>query len=109
RPCARGGTDRREETEREHHLPPMFALLGYEPKPWTPIDSLVVKGDMTQTLNFTDTPLVLALLQKSLATDLTSRWFPALPPTAQSPYDPGPYPAASSPTLIGDQAALSAS
>src|SRR5438132_5007075 len=71
----------------------MFALLGYQPKPWTPSDSLVVKGDMTQTLNFTDTPLVMALLAKSLGPDLASKWFPVLPPNPQSPYDPGPYPA----------------
>ena len=70
----------------------MFKLLGYEPQPWTPIDSLLVKGDMTQTLNFTDTPLVMSLLSKSLGADLASEWFPILPPNAQSPYDPGPYP-----------------
>ena len=46
---------------------------------------------MTQTLNFTDTPLVIAQLDKSLGADLTSEWFPVLPPNAQSPYDPGPY------------------
>jgi len=59
---------------------------------WTPIDTLIVKGDMTQTLNFTDTPLVMAMLNKSLGADLTSTWFPVLPPNPQSPYDPGPYP-----------------
>ena len=75
----------------------MFTLLGYQPQPWTPIDSLIVKGDMTQTLNFTDTPLVMALLDKSLGPDLTSEWFPVLPPNVQSPYDPGPYPAPSPP------------
>src|SRR3981081_4305163 len=69
----------------------MSPLLGYQPKPWTPIDTLVVKGDMTQTLNFTDTPLVMALLQKSLGSDLTAQWFPVLPPNPQSPYDTGPY------------------
>jgi penicillin amidase len=69
----------------------MFTLLGYRPQPWTPIDSLLIKGDMTQTLNFTDTPLVMALLNKSLGMDLTSEWFPILPPNQQSPYDSGPY------------------
>src|SRR6185312_9628988 len=106
---AQGVNDRIDEAKRGRQLPAMFTLLGYEPKPWTPIDSLVVKGDMTQTLNFTDTPLVMALLQKSLGADVTAQWFPILPPNAQSPYDPGPYPPASSPTLIGDQAALTAS
>src|SRR5207244_1753214 len=69
----------------------MFTLLGYQPQPWSPIDSLLVKGDMTQTLNFTDTPLVMALLKKSLGADLSSEWFPILPPNQQSPYDIGPY------------------
>ena len=89
---AQGVNDRIEEAKRTHQLPAMFTLLGYEPKSWTPIDSLIVKGDMTQTLNFTDTPLVMALLDKSLGADLTTEWFPVLPPNSQSPYDPGPYP-----------------
>jgi len=90
---AQGVNDRIAEAEAERQLPAMFTLLGYRPKPWTPIDTLIVKGDMTQTLNFTDTPLVMALLEKSLGADLTAQWFPILPPNPQSPYDPGPYPA----------------
>lgn len=97
---AQGVNDRISEAEAQHQLDPMFALLGYQPKPWTPIDTLVVKGDMTQTLNFTDTPLVMALLERSLGQDLTDSWFPVLPPNAQSPYDSGPYPPATTPTQI---------
>jgi penicillin amidase len=88
---AQGVNDRISEAESMHQLDPMFTLLGYQPRPWTPIDSLLIKGDMTQTLNFTDTPLVMAMLNKSLGADLTSEWFPILPPNTQSPYDPGPY------------------
>ena len=88
---AQGVNDRIDEATSAHQLDAMFTLLGYQPEHWTPVDSLLVKGDMTQTLNFTDTPLVMALLNKSLGTDLTSEWFPVLPPNAQSPYDPGPY------------------
>jgi len=88
---ADGVNDRIDEAEREHQLPAMFTLSNYKPARWTPIDSLLVKGDMTQTLNFTDTPLVMALLEKSLGPDLTSEWFPVLPPNQQSPYEPGPY------------------
>src|SRR6266851_4802818 len=88
-----GVNDRISEAEATHQLPAMFTLLGYQPKPWSPIDSLIVKGDMTQTLNFTDTPLVMALLEKSLGPKVTADWFPILPPNPQSPYDPGPYPA----------------
>src|SRR5260370_2658828 len=94
---AQGVNDRISEAETNHQLPAMFALLGYQPKPWTPVDSLIVKGDMTQTLNFTDTPLVMALLQKSLGADLTAQWFPVIPPNPQSPYDPRPYPPAATP------------
>jgi penicillin amidase len=89
---AQGVNDRIDEAERTHQLPAMFTLSNYKPAPWAPVDSLVVKGDMTQTLNFTDTPLVMALLEKTLGPDLTSEWFPILPPNQQSPYDPGPYP-----------------
>ena len=88
---AQGVNDRIAEARSTHQLDAMFTLLAYQPRQWTPIDSLLVKGDMTQTLNFTDTPLVMAQLNKSLGADLTSEWFPVLPPNQQSPYDPGPY------------------
>ncbi len=104
---AQGVNDRIQEAERQHTLDPLFTLLGYTPKPWTPIDTLVVKGDMTQTLNFSDTPLALALIQKSLGADLTSEWFPLLPPNEQSPYDPGPYPPAAAPAQIAPVSTLS--
>ena len=94
---ARGVNDRIEEDKRLHQLPALFTLLGYTPEPWTPIDTLIVKGDMTYTLNFTDTPLVMELLDRSLGPDLTASWFPILPPNPQSPYDPGPY--AGNPTV----------
>ncbi|TMF99404.1 MAG: penicillin acylase family protein, partial [Chloroflexi bacterium] len=88
---AQGVNDRIDEARSTHTLDAMFSLLGYEPKPWTPVDSLLIKGDMTQTLNFTDTPLAMALLTKSLGADLANEWFPTLPPNQQSPYDTGPY------------------
>ena len=88
---AQGVNDRIGEDEDRHQLPGMFAILGYQPQPWTPIDSLLVKGDLTQDQDFTDTPLVMALLQKSLGPDLVNKWFPVLPPNPQSPYDLGPY------------------
>jgi penicillin amidase len=103
---SQGVNDRIDEAERQHQLPAMFTLLGYQPRAWTPIDTAIVKGDMTQTLNFTDTPLVMALLDKSLGPDLTSKWFPVLPPNPQSPYDPGPYPTAVAPAPIASMATL---
>jgi penicillin G amidase len=91
---ADGVNARITEAEVQSQLDPMFTLLGYKPTAWRPVDTLIIKGDMTQTLNFTDTPLVMAQLNKSLGADLTSEWFPVLPPNQQSPYDPGPYPPA---------------
>ena len=91
---AQGVNDRIAEAESTHQLNAMFTLVGYRPKPWSPIDSLLIKGVMTQTLSFDDTPILVALIDKSLGADLTSEWFPVLPPNGQSPYDPGPYPKA---------------
>ncbi|MEA2629767.1 MAG: penicillin amidase, partial [Chloroflexota bacterium] len=88
---AKGVNDRIDEAKKTHQLDVMFTLLGYQPEPWTPVDTLIVKGDMTQTLNFTDTPLVMELLDKALGSQLASAWFPIMPPNPQSPYDPGPY------------------
>jgi penicillin amidase len=88
---AQGVNDRIAEAKSSHQLDVMFTFLGYQPKQWTPIDTLTIKGDMTQSLNFTDTPLLVAQLNKSLGRDLTSEWLPLLPPNAQSPYQPGPY------------------
>jgi penicillin amidase len=95
------------EAEATNQLDPLFALLGYKPAAWRPIDTLVIKGDQTQTQNFTDTPLLMALANKSLGADLASEWFPVQPPNQQAPYDPGPYaPAAMAP--IESMPALSA-
>ena len=93
---AQGVNDRITEATSLHQLDPMFTLLGYQPQPWTPIDTLIVKGDMTQTLNFTDTPLLMAQLDRTLGPTLTAQWFPVLPPNPQAPYDPGPYATAAS-------------
>ncbi len=106
-----GVNDRIDEAEATHQLDPMFSLLGYQPKPWTTFDTEIIKGDLTEMESFTDTPLVMALLNKSLGPDLTSEWFPVLPPNQQSPYDLGPYAGASKPapttyfSLITDEQA----
>jgi penicillin amidase len=97
---ARGVNDWIDEAKKAHQLPVMFTLLGYQPARWTPLDTLIVKGDMTQTLNFTDTPLVMQLLSKSLNPALMQKYFPTLPPNPQSPYDPGPYPTPTQPAPI---------
>jgi penicillin amidase len=88
---SKGVNDGIQELESHHNLPVLFKLLGYQPKSWTPIDTLVVQGDETQDLDFTDTPLDYALLVRHLGYQRTMRWFPVLPVNGQHPYDPGPY------------------
>jgi penicillin amidase len=71
--------------------PALFTLTGVYPGIWTPVDSLVVQGVLTQELDFTTAPLDYALLEQSLGAARTMAWFPVEPANAQSPYDPGPY------------------
>jgi penicillin amidase len=88
---AEGVNAKIEADKQSGSLPFMFKMLGYQPEPWTPVDSLVIQGIMTQTLDFNDKPLDYALLVKSLGYERTMEWFPVLPPNEQHPYDPGPY------------------
>ncbi|MGH7778003.1 MAG: penicillin acylase family protein [Candidatus Dormibacterales bacterium] len=97
---AQGVNDRISEDERTGRLPAIFKVLGYRPAPWTPVDSLLVKGDMTQDLDYTTGPLDYALLVKALGKDRAMSWFPVVPPNPQSPYDPGPYAPAAPPDPI---------
>ena len=71
--------------------PAAFSLARVYPGPWTPVDSLVIQGVLTQELDFTTTPLDDALLEKSLGAARMMAWFPVIPANQQSPYDPGPY------------------
>jgi len=71
--------------------PAAFSMARVYPAPWTPVDSLVIQGVLTQELDFTTTPLDYSLLEKSLGPTRTMAWFPVNPPNAQNPYDPGPY------------------
>jgi penicillin amidase len=71
--------------------PALFTLTGQYPRAWTPVDSLVIQGVLTQELDYTTGPLDYALLGKSLGAARTADWFPALAKNAQTPYDPGPY------------------
>ncbi|HLI38919.1 MAG TPA: penicillin acylase family protein [Streptosporangiaceae bacterium] len=73
------------------HWPAVFSLAGVYPAAWTPVDSLVIQGVLTQELDFTTAPLDYALLEKSLGPARTMAWFPVIAPNAQNPYDPGPY------------------
>ena len=104
---SRGVNDYLAQTRRDRQWPALFSLAGVYPANWTPVDSLVVQGDLTQDLDFTSTPLDYALLDRTLGTARTMAWFPILPPNQQHPYDPGPYRKAGLAPIAG-QAALTA-
>lgn len=72
-------------------LPMTFKLLGYEPRPWTPQDTLVLKGVLAQMMSLSDNPLYYALYADSLGYERTMEWFPVQPPNEQSPFAVGPY------------------
>ncbi len=88
---AAGVNDVIRADEQHGTLPLMFKLLGYQPAPWTPIDSLVIQGDMTQSLDYTTAPIEYRLLTRSLGAATTRAWFPIQEPNPQHPYDLGPY------------------
>jgi penicillin G amidase len=88
---SQGVNDYLREVRKDGDWPALFSLSGAYPGPWTPVDSLVIQGVLTQELDFTTTPLDYALLERSLGPARALAWFPVLPPGQQSPYDPGPY------------------
>ena len=88
---SRGVNDYLAQARRTGDWPSLFGLTGVYPPPWTPIDSLVLQGVLTQELDYTTTPLDYAILERTLGPAHTMAWFPILPPAPQSPYDPGPY------------------
>src|SRR5215475_2789772 len=88
---SRGVNDYLAQARRSGDWPSMYALAGVYPAPWTPVDSLVLQGVLTEQLDYTTTPLDYALLERSLGRAHTMAWFPILPPGPQPPYDPGPY------------------
>ena len=88
---ARGVNDDLAQLRSDRQWPALFSLAGVYPGAWTPVDSLVIQGDLTQQLDYTTTPLDYALLERTLGAKRTMAWFPVLPPNQQHPYDPGPY------------------
>jgi penicillin G amidase len=88
---AQGVNDDIAQVRASGQWPAVFSLAGVYPGPWTPVDSLVIQGGLTQALDFTSTPLDYALLERSLGAARTMDWFPLIAKNAQTPYDPGPY------------------
>ncbi len=88
---SRGVNDYLAVARRTHTWPSIYALAGVYPGPWTPVDSLVLQGVLTQQLDYTTTPLDYALLERTLGPARTMAWFPILAPNLHTSYDPGPY------------------
>jgi penicillin G amidase len=88
---AQGVNDDMAQVRASGQWPAVFSLPGVYPSAWTPVDSLVIQGVLTQELDFTSTPLDYALLERSLGPARTMDWFPVIAKNAQTPYDPGPY------------------
>ena len=72
--------------------PPFFQSAGYEPAPWTPIDTLIVQGLITQDLAFGVGQLDRRNLEEHLGKTRTDGILPEWPYKSQFPYDQGPYP-----------------
>jgi penicillin amidase len=75
------------QRKKEHQLPLLFKLLGYEPKPWTPQDTFLVQGVMTQTMSYDINAIKYAAYTKSLGYERTMKLFPLYPQNTQHPYD----------------------
>jgi penicillin G amidase len=88
---SRGVNDYLAQARRTGQWPSLFGLTGVYPTPWTPTDSLVLQGILTQQLDYTTTPLDYAILARTLGPHHTMAWFPLLAPGRGTPYDPGPY------------------
>jgi penicillin G amidase len=88
---AQGVNDDIAQVRAAGNWPAVFTLTGAYPRPWTPVDSLVVQGVLTQELDYTAEPLDYAVLERSLGAARTMDWFPVVAKNAQTPYDTGPY------------------
>ena len=77
--------------ESDHTLPMFFKLLGYQPAPWTPVDSLLVQMLETQALSLDDSPLAYSSIYARLGSSLFNSLFQAESQYPQHPFDPGPY------------------
>jgi penicillin G amidase len=88
---AQGVNDDIAQVRADGDWPAIFTMTGTYPAPWTPVDSLVIQGVLTQELDYTTGSLDYAILEHSLGAARTMDWFPILPKNAQTPYDTGPY------------------
>ena len=57
-------------------LPPEFGLLGYDPSPWTPVDTMLMEKQIAWTLTGSFRSLRRALLRERLGEETATRLFP---------------------------------
>ncbi len=77
-------------------LPPEFDLLGYEPKRWTPVDTLLIGKQISWSLSGNFADLQRATVRRRLGSDATALYPDALPTNttiirggyATKPFDP---------------------
>jgi penicillin G amidase len=74
-----------------HQLPMLFKLLGFEPRPWKPQDSFIIKGYLAQMMSLSGAPMYRELLFNALGEENAMKLLPELPTTEQHPYFLGPY------------------
>jgi penicillin amidase len=89
---SQGVNDYLRQLRSNHDWPALFTLSGVYPANWSPVDSLVAQGVITQELSFTTAPLDYALLEQTLGAAKTMAWFPVDSANQPTPYDPGPHP-----------------
>jgi hypothetical protein len=82
---AQGVNDDITQVRASGDWPALFTLTGAYPAPWTPVDSLVVQGDLTEELDYTTEPLDYAILERSLGAANAMKWFPVLPANTGTP------------------------
>ena len=91
---SRGVNDYLAQLRRDGQWPALFSLAGVYPAGWTPVDSLVIQGDLTQELDFTTTPLDYALLERALGAGADHGLVPGPAAEPAAPLRPRPLPKA---------------
>lgn len=79
------------ELIKQDRLPAMFTVFDYEPRDWTPVDSLLVQRMVAQRITFDRNAVVFSYAMKAMGRKAFDEWFPTVPTIKQHPYDVGPF------------------
>ena len=79
------------EFVRTDRLPTFFTMLDYQPRAWSPVDSLVVQRMVAQRISFDRQTMVFSYAEKAMGREAFDEWFPTIPGNKQHPYDVGPF------------------